>query len=146
MPSTTRRSLLAVAGTALPTAAGCLAGGSDSEPAHWVTVYLGEREETHDVTVTVLDDAGEALFEREYRLSDANEADEDAPFPAENEPETVVVTVDGLRFERDWPGFQRPELPCEGPNQAGVEVWVEDGQDGEPDIRLLADCQHVTMD
>ena len=78
-------------------------GGS---PPHWVTVYLGDREETHDVTVTVRDSGDETLFERSYQLSDDNEADEDATFPASTDPETVAVTVDGTRFERDWPGFE----------------------------------------
>lgn len=146
MFSLNRRSFLTSSAAALLATSGCTAPSSSSTPAHWVTVYLGDREETHDVTVTVTNDGGEVLFETVYRLSDANEADEHAPFPASTDPETVVVTVDGTRFERDWPGFEQPDLPCEGPNQAGIEIWIENGADGPPEIRLEADCQHVTME
>jgi hypothetical protein len=143
-----RRRFLAGASTLT---GGLLAGcggvaGDQKRPAHWVTVYLGDREETHDVTVTVTDEGGDALFEKEYRLSDDNEADEDAPFPESSEPARVAVTVDGARFEYDWPGFEHPQLPCEDPNWAGIELWIETGGDGSPDVRLAADCQHVTMD
>jgi hypothetical protein len=110
-----------------------------------VTVYLGEREETHDVTVTVTDGEGEVLFERNYQLSDANEADEHAPFPESSEPETIEVTVDGHTFERDWPGFQTQALPCEEPNWSGVELWIETSPAGVPTLDVRADCQHVTM-
>ena len=143
MPSTNRRAFLASAGAALAGAGGCTVPGTAPRSAHWVSVYLGEREETHDVTVTVTDGSGTDLFEKEYQLSDENEADEDAPFPASSEPERVVVTVDGTRFERDWPGFEQPQLPCEDPNHAGIELWVE-SESGDPTIRMEADCQRVT--
>lgn len=150
MPSISRRLLLASTGAVLPVVSGCAAPGSSSSPVaggsdpHWVKVYLGDRDETHDVTVTITDHDGDVLFETEYRLSDRNEADEDATFPASTEPETVVVTVDGTRFERDWPGFEHPELPCDGANEAGIEIYVETARDGAPDVRLEADCQSVT--
>jgi len=146
MPSIHRRSLLAGAGTALVGLSGCTAQSSSPTPAHWVTVYLADRERTYDVSVTVRDDDGDAVFEKDYALSDSNEADEDAPFPESTDPETVVVTVDGTRFERDWPGFEQPELPCDDPNWAGIELWIETGTDGTPELRMEADCQHVTME
>jgi hypothetical protein len=145
MPSLTRRSLLASASAALVAASGCSAVESSPQLAHWVTVYLGDRDETHEVSVTVTDDSGETVFEKEYSLSDCNEADEDAPFPDATDPETVVVTVDGTRFERDWPGFEQPQLPCDGENRSGIEVWVEGDESGSPEIRIEADCQYVTM-
>jgi hypothetical protein len=111
-----------------------------------VTVYLKDTAEPHDVSVTVNDGSGEVLFENDYRLSDSNEADEDAPFPESTEPETIIVTVEGTRFERDWPGFEQPQLPCDGPNSSGVELWVDISPDGTPEIRLEADCQHGTME
>jgi hypothetical protein len=107
-------------------------------------MYLGDRDETHQVTVRIMNEGGDVLFEKEYLLSDSNEADEDTTFPASTDPETIVVTVNGTRFERDWPGFEQPALPCDAPNEAGVEIYVENVQDGEPDIRLEADCQSVT--
>ncbi|WP_275882446.1 hypothetical protein [Halorhabdus sp. BNX81] len=146
MPSITRRAFLGSSSAALAIVGGCITQGSSSTPAHWVTVYLGEREESHDVSVTVKNGSGDVLFAKDYRLSDANEADEDAPFEASTDPETVTVSVDGTRFERDWPGFEQPELPCDDPNRAGIELWVENGTDGSPGIRMEADCQHVTMD
>ena len=147
MPSLTRRAFLASSSASLLAASGCTALGSSPTPAHWVTVYLGERDETHAVTVTVENDDGEALFEKDYQLSESNEADEDAPFPEPTDPDTVVVTVDGTRFEHDWPGFEQPQLPCDSSqNYSGIEVWIENGQDGSPEIRLTADCQHVTME
>jgi hypothetical protein len=58
-----------------------------------------------------------------------------------------VVTVDGTQFERDWPGFEAPALPCDGSaNYSGIELWVENGEDGAPALRLAADCQHVTVE
>ncbi|KOX96916.1 MULTISPECIES: hypothetical protein [Halorubrum] len=142
MPSTTRRAF--AAGLSTVVAAGCV-GRDDADAApHWVSVYLADREATRDVTVTVLDASGATLFEESYRLSDDNEAKEDATFPGPAEPETVVVTVDDARFERDWPGFERASLPCDGPNRSGVELWIESAPDQGPDLRLEADCQHVT--
>lgn len=146
LPSMNRRTFLASSSAAVLLTSGCTSSSSSPTPAHWVTVYLGDRDEAHDVTVRVTDDGGDVLFEKDYRFSDDNEADEDAPFPAATDPETVVVTVDGARFERDWPGFEQPQLPCEDPNRTGVEIWVESGPDGSPAIRTAADCQHVTME
>lgn len=150
MPSSSRRAFLASTCTLTAAVAGCAGLSSPStstsrEPdPHWVKVYLGDRDETHDVTVQITDEDGNTLFEQAYQLSDSNEADEDATFPASTEPERIVVTVDGTRFERDWPGFEHSQLPCDGPNEAGIEVWVENARDGTPGIRLEADCQSVT--
>jgi len=145
MPSLNRRSFLASTSATLVAASGCSAVESSPQLAHWVTVYLGEREESHEVSVTVTDEAGETVFERAYSLSDDNEADEDAPFPASAEPATVVVTVDGTRFERQWPGVEQPPLPCDGDNRSGIEVWLENDADGDPTVRIEPDCQYVTM-
>lgn len=109
-------------------------------------MYLGDRDKTHDVTVTITAEDSSVLFEKEYHLSDSNEADEDATFPESTAPETIVVTVDGTRSEHDWPRIDYSQLPCEGENWAGIEVWIEHGSDGTPNIRLEANCQHVTMD
>lgn len=119
--------------------------GGFPNPAHWVTVYLGDRDEVHDVTVTVKNGRGEHLFEKEYHLSDSNEADEDAPFPESTDPDTVVITVDGAQFERDWPGVEHQELACDGGNWRGIEIRIADGPDGAPAVDIQADCQHVTM-
>ena len=146
MPSTTRRALVTGLSTALAAAAGCAGLGGAGPAPHWVSVYLGEREGSHDVRAGVTNGGSETLFERTYRLPDDNEAHEDATFPGSTEPESVVVTVDGTRFERDWPGFEREELPCDDPNRSGVELWVEDGPDGTPEVRTEADCQHVTAE
>ncbi len=89
---------------------------------------------------------GETLFEKEYHLSDSNEANEDAPFPESTDPESVKVSVDGTQFERDWPGFEQRQLPCSGQNSSGIELWIENAEDGSPTVRLEADCQHVTME
>ncbi|WP_199710171.1 hypothetical protein [Halosegnis longus] len=142
-----RRMLLLGSTGVLTMLAGCsgvssVLDSTGESPPHWVTVYLGDREETHDVTVTVRDSDDETLFEQSYQLSDGNEADEDATFPASTDPETVVVTVDGTRFERDWPGFETEQLPCDGPNTSGIEVYIEN-TDGRPGIRIEPDCQSV---
>ncbi|OYR74223.1 hypothetical protein DJ76_06845 [Halorubrum ezzemoulense] len=129
--------------------AGCssvIGSGDPAERAHTVSVYLGDRELTREVTVTVTSEGGSTLFKSEYTLSNSNEADEDATFPASDEPDTVVVTVDGTRFERDWPGFEHPDLPCDDPNHAGIEIWIEESDGGSPAIRLEVNCQSVTMD
>lgn len=68
------------------------------------------------------------------------------PLYLERDPETVIITVDGTRFQRDWPGLDHPELPCDDGNWTGIEVWVERGSDGNPTIRMEANCQHVTVD
>ena len=150
MPSIGRRSVLAGSGAVLTSLGGCTVRSSspnqseESSDPHWVKVYLGERDETHQVTVTITNEGSDVLLEREYQLSDGNEADEDGTFPASTDPDTVVVTVDGTRFERDWPGFERPALPCDGANEAGIEIYVENAPDGTPGIRLEADCQSIT--
>jgi hypothetical protein len=141
-----RRALLAGTGTMLAALAGCTSTVSSSALAHTVSIYLRERDETHDVTVLVENEQGEPLFEREYRLSDANEAHEDATFPASADPATVVVTVDRTRFDYQWPGVEAAELPCEGQNRSGLEVYVGSDPDGSPDLRLDANCQHVTIE
>ena len=149
MPSNTRRALLAGSGALLAALCGCSAPQSspsqtgDANP-HWVTVYLGERDETHHVTVTITNESGEVLFEKEYQLSDSNETGEDGRFPTSTDPDSIAITVDGTQFERDWPGFEQSTLPCNDPNEAGIQVYVENDQDGQPDIRLEADCQSVT--
>lgn len=150
MPSTGRRALLAGTSAVLTPLSGCADLGSSSDQRngesdpHWVSTYLGDREEAHRVTVTVTNANSDVLFEREYQLSDSNEADEDATFPASTDPETIAVTVDGTRFERDWPGFEQRALPCDSSNEAGVEIYVENAQDGTPDVQLEADCQSIT--
>jgi hypothetical protein len=144
MPSTTRRALVAGVSTALVGAAGCTGRDDAGSAPHWVSVYLADREATREVTVAVTDADGATLFEESYRLSDDNEAEEDATLSGSAEPETVVVTVDGARFERDWPGFERAALPCDEPNRSGVELWIESAPDGGPELRLETDCQRVT--
>jgi hypothetical protein len=101
---------------------------------------------TRNVTVTVENEDGESLFNKEYSLSDNNEADEDATFPESTEPETVNVTVDGERFEKQWPGFESQGLPCEGENWAGIELWIEGNPEETPSVRMETNCQHVTME
>ncbi|WP_311173828.1 hypothetical protein [Halobellus ordinarius] len=133
---------------ALLAASGCTtlnSSGRESDP-HWVKVYLGDRDETHNVTITITDQNGTTVFENEYALSESNEANENATFPASTDPETIVITVDGTRFERDWPGFEQSELPCDDANEAGIEVYIENAQDGTPEIRLEADCQSITAE
>ncbi|WP_248517622.1 hypothetical protein [Salinarchaeum laminariae] len=149
MPSTSRRALLASLCVGLPAVAGCIdldssaVSASEDPDPHWVTVYLQDREQQRDVSVTITDGEGATVFERAYHLSDRNEADENATFPASTDPESIVVTVDGTQFERDWPGFEQPELPCGEANEVGIELWIETAQDGRPEIRLFADCQSV---
>jgi len=114
--------------------------------AHTVSVYLAEREATRDVTVVVEESDGTVVFEREYALSDGNESHEDATFPESTGPETVVVTVDGERFEEPWPDGSEAGEPCTDGNWEGVEVYVQGQPDEAPSIRLDGNCQHVTLD
>lgn len=65
---------------------GCNSVGSSPTAAHWVSVFLGERDETHTVAVTITSETGDVVFQKEYELSDSNEADEHAPFPASTQP------------------------------------------------------------
>jgi hypothetical protein len=111
-----------------------------------VTVSLKDPTKPHDIAVTVNDASGDVLFQNDYQLSDSNEADEDAPFPASSDPATVLGTVDGTQFERDWPGFEQRQLPCMDPNTSGIELWIDISPDGSPELRLEADCQRVTME
>ena len=157
-----RRTFLAGLSTGLVAASGCVSDGSQAQPsdgsqtpndnsqtqpAHTVTVYHVDHEETtRNVTVTVENENGESLFNKEYSPSDSNESDEDATFPESTEPETVNVTVDGERFEKQWPGFENQGLPCEGENRAGIELWIEGNPDETPSVRMETNCQHVTMD
>ncbi|WP_202614512.1 hypothetical protein [Halostella litorea] len=145
VPSPSRRSMLGLLAAAGVGLAGCADALAADDAAHTVSVYLGDRDAGRDVTVAVAADDGTVLFEREYRLSDANEAHEDATFPESTDPVTVVVTVDGERFERPWPAFAG-ERECSGENWEGVEVWVEGGPDESPSVRITGNCQHVTLD
>lgn len=147
MPSTPRRTFLASSAALVAVAAGgCSALTDSGRPAHTVSVYLGNPDATREVTVTITDESGEVVFDREYSLSEENEAVEDDTFPESTDPATVAVTVDGDRFERGWPGVESEALPCEGENWAGIEVWIEGGPDESPSVRLEATCQHVTVD
>ena len=149
MPSLNRRAFLTGSSASLLAASGCTTlspplNSSEGDPdPHWVKLYLADRDQTNNVTVTITGQDGATVFENEFALSDGNEADEDATFPASTDPETIVIFVDGTRLERDWPGFEQPALPCDGANEAGIEVYVETAQDGTPAIRLEADCQSV---
>lgn len=145
MPSVNRRTLLASSCAALAAASGCSVLGASTRPAHTVSVYLGDRDATRDVRVTITDDAGDVLFERDYRLSDGNEADEDATFPESTDPATITVTVDGTRFERPWPDFLGPQTSCSDGNWEGVELWIEGRPGEQPSLRVVENCQHVTM-
>ena len=143
---TPRRKLLAGIGTAVAGGlAGCGSNATETEPAHTVSLYLHDSETARTVAVRIIDDAGTTVFETERTLSARNEADENVPFPATSNPETIMVTIDGTRFERDWPGFEQPELPCKEGTNAGVEIWIETAADGSREIRLEANCQSVTM-
>lgn len=142
-----RRSVIVGLGTAVVATGGCLSEESSTRLAHTVTVYHVDHEETtRNVTVTVENGEGDELFHEEYELSEENESDEDATFPASTEPETVIVDVDGARFERGWPGFEQQGLPCEGDNRAGIEIWIEGGAGEEPSIRMETNCQQVTLE
>ncbi|MCD2199621.1 hypothetical protein LPA44_06895 [Halobacterium sp. KA-4] len=143
MPSTKRRTFLVSLSATLAAVSGCTSPTSE-QPAHTVSVYLVDEDDPREVTVAVEAENGDTVFDRTYDLSERNEADEDATFLESTAPETVVVTVDGRRFERDWPGFEQPELPCNGQNWAGIEVWVSN-EDGEPSVRIEPNCQHVTV-
>ena len=140
-----RRTLLASVSTAAIAASGCASLTASSEPAHTVTVYHVDEDVTREVTVTVTDAAGETLFEKAYTLSADNEADEDATFPESTEPETVHVSVDETDFEFNWPGFENPQLPCEGENWVGIELWIRGQQDETPNVQLQTNCQHVMV-
>jgi hypothetical protein len=85
-------------------------------------VCLSEHDETHDVTVLVENDQQEPLFERESALR-CERGPRGATFPAPTDPATAVVTVDMTRFDYQWPGFEADELPCEGENRPGLEVY-----------------------
>lgn len=117
-----------------------------TELAHTVSVYSSDTEVTREVSVMVTDGTGTPLFEQEYTLSDSNEADEDALFPASTNPETVVVTVDGTRFERHWPDSEHPELPCNDATRSGIEIWIRTDQDRSPALRMEANCQTAVVD
>ena len=141
-----RRKLLAGVGTAVAGGlAGCGSNATAAEPAHTVSLYLLDSEAARTVSVRITDGGGTTVFETERTLSAGNEADENVPFPATSNPETSIVIIDGTRFERDWPGFEQPELPCNEANNAGVEIWIVTAADGSPAIRLEANCQSVTM-
>lgn len=140
-----RREFLTGSGIIVTALAGCSEITDSEQPAHTVSVYLGNRTETHDVTVTVENADGSSLFDEQYRLSSENESQEDATFPESTNPETVRVTVNETHVERDWPGVESEELPCQGENWVGIELYIQGSEDGSPDVRLEANCQHVTM-
>ncbi|NEU58409.1 hypothetical protein [Halorussus sp. MSC15.2] len=138
-----RRQLLEAALVASIGSAGCLdrLSGTTRTPAHTVSVYHVDQAVTRDVNVVVRNDAGETLFERSYTMSESNEAHEDATFPESSDPSTVLVTVDGREFERQWPN---PD--CSGDNWAGVEVWIRGPSGSAPSVEVKGNCQHVYVE
>lgn len=77
-----RRSVLSlVAASGVAGMAGRSDGVGSEKPAHTVSVYLHNRDAVRDVTITVEGNDGTVAFERDYALSDDNEAHEDATFP-----------------------------------------------------------------
>jgi hypothetical protein len=141
-----RREFIVGLGVVATAGSGCLSEVSSPQPAHTVTVYHVDHEETtRNVTVAVENEDAEELFYKEYDLSEDNESDEDSTFPGSADPETVTVEVDGKLFENAWPGFELGELPCEGDNTAGIEIRVEGDTGGDPSIRMETNCQHVSL-
>ena len=138
-----RRTVIAGTVTTLAALSGCTAPKS-TKLAHTVTVYLGDREATRDVSVTVESADGDTLFERDYTLSDDNEAHEDATFPASTTPVTVRVSIDGTEFARPWPSEPVAEA-CTGNNRRGVELWIEGRPDDDASLRLESNCQYHTV-
>lgn len=138
-----RRRLLQAAVAASVGSAGCLGSLSADErtPAHTVTVYHVDEEATRDVTVVVQNDAGETLFDQSYTMSESNEANEDDTFPESTDPATLVVTIDGTEFERDWPN---PD--CSGDNWAGAEIWIRGKSDADLSVEIKDNCQHVYVE
>jgi hypothetical protein len=138
-----RRHLLHAAVAAGIGGAGCSSSLSsdDRTPAHTVTVYHVDHEIPRNVTVEVENDAGETLFEQSYTMSETNEADEDATFPESTDPSTVLVTVDGTEFEKDWPN---PE--CHDGTWMGIAVWIRGRSDSDIGVRIEANCQTVYLD
>lgn len=141
-----RKALITIGITSTTGLAGCLSQSNQTDPAHTVSIYLGNRDLTRNVTVRILGIDRTKIFEIEDTLSNDNEAIEDATFPVSTDPDTIIVTVDESQFERDWPGFEQPELPCQEPNNAGIEIWIEQDEDNSPTIRLEANCQSVRVD
>lgn len=138
-----RRHALRTAVAASIASAGCLRrlSGDDRTPAHTVTVYHVDHEITRDVTVVVRNDAEESLFEKSYTMSETNESDEDATFPESSDPSTVLVTVDGVEFERRW-----PDAECRDGTWMGIEVWIRGKSDSDIDVRIEENCQTTYLD
>jgi len=87
----TRRSLLATAtAVAATTLAGCSSVVGETDAAHYVDMLNGD-DEPHVFAVTVTDDDGGVLFDKEYDLA-ASEGDENRVI--DGAPAEITVTVD----------------------------------------------------
>ncbi|QLK25754.1 hypothetical protein HYG81_16995 [Natrinema zhouii] len=129
---------------------GGIAGCSDviisEKPAHTVSVYMHNRNGVHDVTVTIKEDDGAVVFERDYFFSDDKGSHEDATFPELTDPHTVVVTVDGKQFKQLWPEFNDPNNRCSKGNWEGIEVWIKGAPGESLTVLLTGNCQHITIE
>lgn len=131
-----RRRVLALLGTAaLPTVSGCSA--FTEQAAHTVNVY--DSDPPHNVTVTVLDENDEQLYEETYEFNESDSADENGRFAVGPDPQTVIVTVEGEQYEEPWP---TPE--CSGPNHAALEVRVSFTGDGP--LYVGGFCESASME
>lgn len=147
MPLVNRRAVLAGLGAAVAASSGCVGLGRSRRPAHEVAVYLWNRAESYKVTVSIVSESEEVLFEQEYYLSDSNEANEKGAFPASTTPETVRVSVDGTESVHPWPTFaEYPRLPCGENTRTGVEIWVGEKNRGTGTVEIQANCQSTTME
>ena len=138
-----RRQLIGAIATAAIGSAGCVSGlfSLVKTPAHTVSVYNLSEKRAREVEVSVRNSADEILFERSYAFSESVQASESETFPASDDPATVLVTVDGNRYERQWPASD-----CDGLYVwESLDVKVFGEVDPERDVYTGGNCQTAYM-
>ncbi len=130
-PSKTRRELLTAGGTAsISVLTGC-AGVLDSrELAHEVEVYNREKI-ARTLSVTVTNDGGDELYQREFTLEGERAEEDTEPFTGS--PTTITVAVDnGSPSERSWPETNCEDRGKKSAGGIGVYLTAESGVQIEP--------------
>ena len=138
----TRRSLLATAtAVAATTLAGCSSVVGETDAEHYVDMLNGD-DESHVFAVTVTDDDGGVLFDKEYDLA-TREGDENRVI--DGSPAEITVTVDDTDpVSLPWAPRESTGSPADGCSQGtteGLRLYYE-RKDGDG-VTATYDCETV---
>lgn len=120
---------------------GC-ASLTQSPSAHTVNVYLtnydSDENKITNISVSVKDEKGTNLFNKNYSLSNEDMADESGGFSVQKNPEMVLIQVNGEEYTREW-----PTIDCTEGTHSGVEISVSSR--GNTTVSINGICETETV-